>query len=98
MPQFDVFRLSSGELVLDCQSDLLTGYNTRLVVPLLPLRSGPRTLSRLNPVFDIADRRWMMATEFASATPETALRVRVTSLEEHEWTIKAAFDYLITGY
>ena len=34
MPQFDVYRLRDGELVVDCQADILSGLNTQLVIPL----------------------------------------------------------------
>ena len=54
MARFDIFK-SRGELgyLLDVQSDLLSGLNTRVVVPLLPKSSAPTPAQRLNPVFSI---------------------------------------------
>ncbi len=33
MAQHDVFRTQHGDYLLDCQSDFLNNFNTRLVVP-----------------------------------------------------------------
>jgi toxin CcdB len=52
MARFDIFK-NEGEVgyLLDVQSDLLSGLNTRVVVPLLPKSSAPSPAQRLNPVF-----------------------------------------------
>ncbi|WP_438887671.1 CcdB family protein, partial [Bacillus cereus group sp. BC232] len=54
MARFDIFdNEGGGGYLLDVQSDLLGGLNTRVVVPLLPQSSAPPPAQRLNPVFSI---------------------------------------------
>lgn len=98
MAQFDVYRTSSGELVVDCQSDFFSNYNSRVVVPLLIPDDALPAMKRLNPIFTIGDHKRVMMTEFATAMPTRALGEKVASLAEHDLTIKSALDMLISGY
>jgi toxin CcdB len=48
MPQFDLYRLRNGQLVVDLQTDLIGIEASRIVAPLrdagaVPLFSGPDT-------------------------------------------------------
>lgn len=98
MPQFDYFRLSGTDgFVLDCQCDLLTGLDTRLVVPLLPLRAAPIPATRLNPVFEIEGAPHSMVTQFASAVTLAELGPRAGSLADERYRIIGALDFLLTG-
>lgn len=98
MPQFDVHRLRSGEaLVVDCQSDLLEASNTRFVVPLLPRRSVPTPLPRLNPVFIIDGDEMVLATQFMAAVYTRELGETVASLRERAFEVLGAIDVLISG-
>ncbi|TVS19338.1 MAG: plasmid maintenance protein CcdB, partial [Gammaproteobacteria bacterium] len=75
MARFDVFENEGGAgYLLDVQSDLLSGLNTRVVVPLLPQFSAPSPAQRLNPVFSIEDQKLVMATQYMAAVPEKELR------------------------
>ncbi|MFN3591725.1 MAG: CcdB family protein, partial [Thermaurantiacus sp.] len=69
MARLDVHVRADGApgYLLDCQADLLSHLNTRLVVPLLPLDAAPKPADRLNPVFDIAGTAHVMVTQFAAA-------------------------------
>ena len=97
MPQFDVHRSRDGaELLLDCQSDLLDHFNTRLVVPLLPAQTA-QTLSRLHPVFEIDGGHHIMATQLALAVDSKELGDRVASLADRRYEILNAVDMLVTG-
>lgn len=99
MARFDVFRpRDSNELLLDCQSDILSDLDTRFVVPLLPVADLPRAIPRLNPVFDIDGERRIMATQGAATIPRRMIGDRVMSLVEQHDVIIAALDMLITGY
>ncbi len=49
MAQFDVWRTSDDDLVIDCQSDLLGHLNTRLVAPLLTSDRFEVVARQLNP-------------------------------------------------
>jgi toxin CcdB len=54
MAQYGLFRDPDSEgYLLDVQTDLLDGLNTRVVVPLLPKEQAPTPAQRLNPTFEI---------------------------------------------
>lgn len=97
MAQYDVHRLRSGELVLDCQSDFLSALQTRLVVPLVDPQSVPGPLPRLHPQFDVDGERLLLATHLAGAIPVGELGYPVASLPDHNFTIINALDFLLTG-
>ncbi|WP_227510191.1 CcdB family protein, partial [Marinobacter excellens] len=62
MARFDIFENKDGAgYLLDVQSDLLSGLNTRVVVPLLPKSSAPTPAQRLNPVFNIEGQEVVMS-------------------------------------
>ena len=70
MARFDIFENEGGSgYLLDIQSDILSGLNTRVVVPLLPKSSAPSPAQRLNPVFSIEGQALVMATQFMAAVP-----------------------------
>lgn len=99
MAKFDVYRLGDNpELVLDCQSDLLSHLDSRFIVPLVPVELAPTPAARLNPQFEIAGRRYSMVTQFAGAIAARELRSPVTSLSVHDLTIGNALDMLISGF
>ena len=99
MARFDIFR-NEGEAgyLLDVQSDLLSGLNTRVVVPLLPRSSAPSPAQRLNPVFSIEGQELVMATQYMAAVPESELRSGVGRLAEKKDEISAALDMLFVGF
>ncbi len=98
MAQFDVFRpASGGELLLDCQSDLLRHLNTRFVVPLMPLDRAPTPAARLNPLIEIDGETLSMVTQFASSVPKGELRDSIGSVEDRHYDIVRAIDSLIGG-
>ena len=97
MARFDVFRLTDGTFVLDCQSDGLMHLNTRLVVPLWPPANAPLAAARMNPVLKINGQDFVMVTQFASAVALTQLREHVATLSDSHLSILAALDFLIGG-
>ncbi|KAB7628227.1 CcdB family protein [Alkalilimnicola sp. S0819] len=99
MARFDIFENEGGAgYLLDVQSDLLSGLNTRVVVPLLPRASAPSPAQRLNPVFSIQGREFVMATQYMAAVPGGELRSGVGSLAEEQGEISAALDMLFLGF
>lgn len=98
MARFDVYpnRSEKGYL-LDVQSDLLGGLNTRVVVPLLPRENAPNPAHRLNPVFVLEECEVVMATQFLAAVPDGELRTPIGSLERAGDDIRAALDMLFLG-
>ena len=99
MSRFDIFENKDGTgYLLDVQSDLLSGLNTRVVVPLLPKSSAPFPPQRLNPVFSINGLEVVMATQYMAAVPESELRFCSGSLAEQQDDIAAALDMLFLGF
>lgn len=96
MAQFDVYRVRGGGLVVDCQSNLLSALPTRFVAP-LRVHAG-RTIDRLNPIFRIEDRDYAMVAQLAGAIDRRAILATVASLAEHDLSVKAALDMLVTGF
>ncbi len=98
MAQFDVHRNPSGNgFLLDIQADLLDELKTRVVVPLIALSHLPKPAKRLNPVFSVARRRYVMATQFMAAIPAGELGKPVGTLAVHRDEIIAAIDVLLSG-
>jgi len=99
MARFDIFDNEAGDgYLLDVQSDLLGGLNTRVVVPLLPQSSAPSPAQRLNPVFSIEGQDFVMVTQYMAAVPKSELRSRVGNLAEQQDEISAALDMLFLGF
>lgn len=97
MAQFDVWRTEAGDLVVDCQSDLLTHLNTRFVAPLLRADTFEVVARRLNPLFTVEGAEYVMYTQFAAAVPASLLDERVTNLDDCSFAITGALDVLLTG-
>ena len=98
MARFDVHPGARGRgYLLDCQADVLSHLETRVVVPLLPATGLP-TASRLNPVFEVAGLSVVMSTQLIFAIPVDHLSPRVTTLADENIAITNALDMLLTGY
>lgn len=95
MAQFDVFRLSDGSLVVDCQSDEIERYETRLVAPLIAHAPDMVMMTRLHPRFSVAGQDVVMITQFATSIRARELRDRVGTLENERLQIIGAIDVLI---
>lgn len=99
MARFDVYRGTGGaDLLLDCQSDLLRDLNTRFVVPLQLPENAPLPARRLNPVFEIEGRSYVMVTQFAAAIALRECGRFVVSLAAEGTAIINAVDMLISGF
>jgi toxin CcdB len=103
MARFDVrtnLNRASRERVpylLELQTDLLAGLDTRLVAPLMPAaRFGPPA-SRLNPVVRIGSRNFVMDTALIAGVPANQLGDRVASLVERSSEVLGALDFLVSG-
>lgn len=98
MAQFDVHVLPDGTTVINLQSDLLFGYPTTLVAPLLPEDALPVARSRMHPMFQIDGERLLLAPHLASAVPSRSLGRVKASLGDHDYAIKGALDMVVSGY
>lgn len=98
MARFDVHRLPEGPLVLDIQADLLSDFKTRVVAPLLPAASAPRSLERLHPLFEVDGRDYVMASHLIATVNLRELGPPVASLADRHEIIMTVIDMLVTGY
>ncbi|MGL1833986.1 CcdB family protein [Rhodocyclaceae bacterium SMB388] len=104
MSQFAVHRNcnqdSAGRypFLLDVQSPLLEGLETRLVIPLTPLRIlGGRAMDRVTPVFEIHGEAHVLLTPQMAGVARKELGNIVTDFGPKRDSIIAAIDFLITG-
>ncbi|MCK0140522.1 CcdB family protein [Aliiroseovarius sp. F47248L] len=96
MAQFDLYRLSNGQLVVDLQTDLIGIEASRIVAP---LREAGRytAFPGLTPLVDVDGARWIVRVQELAAVPGAELHQPIGSLSEHRDTLKRALDILIDG-
>jgi toxin CcdB len=105
MPRFDVY-LNTGTqaavtpYLLDVQSDLLQGLETRIVVPLRRRDRFPAVNlpANLMPVIEIEGIECLLETPKLAAVPLRLLKTPVTSLAARQFEITAALDFLFQGF
>lgn len=95
-----VYRLPSGILVVDVQSDLLNPTSTRVVAPLIPSADlvGAQP-SRLTPRFSIDGREFMLLPLQMAAVPLRELGhqpVRMLA-EDEAYAVSGALGVLFEG-
>lgn len=105
MARFDVYsnpgsHAKTTPYLLDVQSDLLDGLDSRLVIPLRSLKHFPKVTlsSRLTPVLTIEGDDFLLETPKMGAVPQRILKSPVTSLSLEQDRIIAALDFLFQGY
>jgi len=103
MARFDVranlYKASRARvpLLLEVQADLLAMLSTRLVVPLVPSAEFGPPAARLNPVFRLGARNYVMDTAAMAAVPAKVLGAKHASLAGNSAEILDAIDFLISG-
>jgi toxin CcdB len=98
MSRFRVYANPEGSgYLLDVQADLLSHLNTCIVVPLLPLDAAPKPAQVLNPIFEVAGVKHVMATQFLAAVPKRSTASEVQDLHEQAHEIVNALDCLFQG-
>ena len=105
MARFDVYANPGGHAastpyLLDVQSDLLDGLDSRMVIPLRSLKHFPKVKlsTRLTPVLTIQGEEFLLETPKMGALPQRVLKSPVTSLRGDQAQITAALDFLFQGY
>lgn len=105
MARFDVYAnpgqgADSTPFLLDVQSDLLDGLDSRVVIPLRDVRRFPdvKLPERLMPVLLVGDERLLLETPKMAAVPRRVLKTVVASLGHEQARITAALDFLFQGY
>lgn len=105
MARFDVYENPGGHAVttpylLDVQSDLLDGLDSRLVIPLRLATAFPKVTlpARLLPMFLVQGQQVLLETPKVAAVPRRLLHTPVASLAQEQVTITAALVFLFQGY
>ena len=99
MPRHDLYRNADGTgFLLDVQTDLLGGLNTRIIVPVLPEHAAPHPARLLNPRFDIDGERHYLMTQFMASVPAAVLKSPVANLSDRYDDITRALDMIFQGY
>ena len=99
MARFDVYRNPRKEsahaipFLLDVQSDLLDGLESRVVVPLRAANAVKRPVTRLNPVFQVAGVEVVMDTPQLAGVPANMLKKPVASLSAQSFDIQNALSF-----
>jgi len=105
MARFDVYRNPSAHptttpYVLDVQSNLLDGLDSRMVIPLRRLDhfAAVRLPSQLTPIFQIEGTDYLLETPKMAAIPLRMLKDCIAHLGDEQDRITAALDFLFQGY
>lgn len=98
MARFDLYINPEGGYLLDVQANLMSELNTRVVIPLLPRAAAPKPAGRLNPVFQIEGKAFVMVTQFLAAISRDELKEKAGSLAHRDGEISDALDMLFVGF
>ncbi len=105
MARFEVYpnpgsHANTTPYLLDVQSDLLDGLDSRMVIPLRSLDHFAKVKlpTRLTPVINIQGKNYLLETPKMGAVPQRILKSPVTSLAAEQDQITAALDFLFQGY
>lgn len=105
MARFDVYanpgrHANTTPFLLDVQSDLLNGLDSRMVIPLRNLQHFPKVTlpTRLTPVLTINGQDYFLETPKMGAVPVRVLKTPVASLADEQVQITQALEFLFQGY
>jgi toxin CcdB len=105
MARFDVYatpgrHADSTPYLLDVQSDLLDGLDSRVVIPLRRRERFPAVplADRLTPTLFIAGAEFILETPKMGAVPRRALGAPLLSLAAEQARVTAAMDFLFQGF
>jgi toxin CcdB len=98
MARFDVYKTRKGQILVDCQADLLSHLDSRFVVPMIETDRGLQVVGRLNPTFDIEGKPFIFFAQYATSMPNNQLGTCIGSLAEKDYEISIALDMLLIGF
>lgn len=105
MARYDVYSnpgdsMSSTPYLLDVQSDLLDGLDTRMVIPLRNLGKyrNVELPTQLTPILRVQGEDYLLETPKMAAVPVRVLRSSLESLSGEHDTITGAIDFLFHGF
>lgn len=103
MAQFSVYQNTNAStkktfpFLLDIQSDLLNDLRTTVVIPLSPLSSSEKPISRLCPIVEIDAKKYVAMSQQLAGVERKILGKPVADLLAYRSDIIAALDFLISG-
>ncbi len=104
MEQFDLYVNTDQDTnktypyFVDIQNGLLDTLNSRVVIPLTPVRDSDKTYPEtLCPVIEIRSKKFALLTHQLTSISVSFLRKKETSLATRRDDIVAAMDLLVTG-
>lgn len=97
MAQFDICRLSGGELVVDLQTDLIGLNATRIMAPMREAGQYAE-FPNLTPMIDYDSRQWVLRLQEMAAVPATQINGVVGTATHWRDEIKRGIDVLIDGF
>ena len=102
--QFDIYLNTDKDTnktypyFMDVQSDLLDTLNSRVVIPLTPVKNSrkdyPKTLC---PSIKVQNKRFALLAHQITSVPLSLLRKKAASAESIRSEIVAAIDFVVTG-
>ncbi|PPD31645.1 MAG: plasmid maintenance protein CcdB [Methylomonas sp.] len=105
MARFDVYRNSGGKVeevpfLLDVQSDVLSAFDTRVVIP---LRRRDRFLAakipaNLMPSVSVEGIACVLEVPKLAAVPMRILKQPLMSVHDQQFAVTAALDFLFQGF
>lgn len=99
MAKYDVYLNPDGVgYLIDVQADVNNHFNTRVMIPLLPLDVAPKPARTLNPLFELNGEMHSMVTQYMAAMPVKVLKEKIFSREDRHDEIVAAIDLLLQGF
>ncbi len=83
---------------VNVQSDLLDDLNSRIVIPLSPLKIlNENNVKKLCPVIKVEEKSFVLLTHQLTSVPKSILKKESISLENYRYEILGAIDLLLTG-
>jgi len=105
MPQFDIHinanpaSKAQYPYLVDVQSSLLEGLETRLVIPLIQKnRFGDKTIKNLTPTLMIKNQEYIVLTPQLAAISKKQLGAVIDTCKAVRHEIVSSIDFLITGF
>jgi toxin CcdB len=105
MARFDVYPNPGAHgkttpYLVDVQSDLLDGLDSRMVIPLRSLEHFAKVKlpTLLMPVVQIDGKDYILETPKMGAVPHRVLKNAVATLSDKQDLITGALDFLFQGY
>lgn len=102
--QFDVYENTDKDTkrvypyFIDIQTNLLDTLNSRVVLPLTPIKNVNKEYPKnLCPVISIDKKGFALLSHQITSVPISLLKKKTISAEAHRTDIVAAIDFLVTG-